>query len=594
MDDFNYYGYGQGQSGLVSVGSQQSSIDKKQDAKIQEISDIVTGFVEVTYSELKELRNSGKLVPGQRYRITDYETVVWDYLADTISVGGHVFDIIVRATNESALSEYADAIRHEGDTYFSGSNLSLWSLRYCLDNDVDRFNWANSENGKGVIYYMRDEWNNECPYDFKNIIFHFSTYKRSFDTSIATFFCEHSGYTFNNVGENGYGPFPNVLRVTGYHGYYGFSYEDGELIPGEKADLYVSDNHISGMTLNGNSYEINYDFTELPFSGGCYFTVPCVNNNYPEEYTFRLIPSSATTLLYGCDEYGDGGSEISVSEDGIILTGNSNSVNIVFNGDVKSGKIVVEFSGISDGSLGDRFTNNTIRPKYTKNGRRMLLPRVIIIGDGHNCTLNLGGGVLPIVLDSVFDCNVDLYQDEEYYDATMGFIPNTNAFFEGDYGYYGDAFVLYLNDVSSYEYHLDDYVESEIFDYFYKNIPVNLYGVWSKMALHIDFELTSEITADVSIHSSDYNTFEMQTSIEIVTDPESGEVAIVVGECPMGYGYFWLKKHHDLCGWFRDLLENCDPEAIMRLMVDPQVTLDSERSLRSKRGFGRRKETDME
>ena len=27
------------------------------------------------------------------------------------------------------------------------------------------------ENGKGVIYYMKDEWNNECPYDFKNIQF---------------------------------------------------------------------------------------------------------------------------------------------------------------------------------------------------------------------------------------------------------------------------------------------------------------------------------------------------------------------------------------------------------------------------------------
>lgn len=25
--------------------------------------------------------------------------------------------------------------------------------------------------GKGVIYYMKDEWNNECPYDFKNIQF---------------------------------------------------------------------------------------------------------------------------------------------------------------------------------------------------------------------------------------------------------------------------------------------------------------------------------------------------------------------------------------------------------------------------------------
>ena len=27
----------------------------------------------------------------------------------------------------------------------------------------------NIISGKGVIYYMKDEWGNECPYDFKNI-----------------------------------------------------------------------------------------------------------------------------------------------------------------------------------------------------------------------------------------------------------------------------------------------------------------------------------------------------------------------------------------------------------------------------------------
>lgn len=36
--------------------------------------------------------------------------------------------------------------------------------------------------GKGVIYYMKDEWDNECHYDFKNIMF-----KRSAD-----WFASHS------------------------------------------------------------------------------------------------------------------------------------------------------------------------------------------------------------------------------------------------------------------------------------------------------------------------------------------------------------------------------------------------------------------
>ena len=140
--------------------------------------------------------------------------------------------------------------------YFANCHLEAWELKYCLDNDTTRFNWANTipvdviqtydentyslyirspehdtnglyawayklsadvpinissidynENtsndfvytrsttlkqgddvldqssnvvnkiystqvrGTGVIYYMKDEWNNECPYDFKNIMF---------------------------------------------------------------------------------------------------------------------------------------------------------------------------------------------------------------------------------------------------------------------------------------------------------------------------------------------------------------------------------------------------------------------------------------
>ena len=48
-------------------------------------------------------------------------------------------------------------------------NLSAWELKYCLDNDITRFAWADTTNGKGVIYYMKDEHGNEAWYDFKSI-----------------------------------------------------------------------------------------------------------------------------------------------------------------------------------------------------------------------------------------------------------------------------------------------------------------------------------------------------------------------------------------------------------------------------------------
>lgn len=54
---------------------------------------------------------------------------------------------------------------------FDNSNLAAWELKYCIDNDTTRFAWADNYRGKGVIFFMRDEWNNKCPYDFKNILF---------------------------------------------------------------------------------------------------------------------------------------------------------------------------------------------------------------------------------------------------------------------------------------------------------------------------------------------------------------------------------------------------------------------------------------
>ena len=123
--------------------------------------------VAITYSELLALRNSGTLTPGTWYRITDYTCTTTQN--DTQSAG-HVFDIIVRADDASHLNENAYAAHHEGDTYFQDCKLEAWELKYCLDNDNTRFAWAD-EDGKGVIFYMKDEWNNQCPYDFKNIMF---------------------------------------------------------------------------------------------------------------------------------------------------------------------------------------------------------------------------------------------------------------------------------------------------------------------------------------------------------------------------------------------------------------------------------------
>ena len=132
----------------------------------------VAQSISITWSDLKAKRDAGQLTPGMQYRITDYQCTT---VTSNTKSAGHQFDIIVVADDERTLNETARAIKHpvaEGGTdYFADNDLSTWQIWYCLDNDTTRFAWADSTNGKGVIYRMIDEWNNDVPYDFKNIQF---------------------------------------------------------------------------------------------------------------------------------------------------------------------------------------------------------------------------------------------------------------------------------------------------------------------------------------------------------------------------------------------------------------------------------------
>ena len=194
----------------------------------------IKDLIEIAWADLKSLRDNSQLRPGKFYRITDYQCTTTQ---ENTSSAGHQFDIIVLALSENTLSEEAFATLHEGDTYFANYKLGAWKLWYCLDNDTNRFAWADNygividniiyvrnsssdditktygyvwsngttnrytdtaspttetkahkfqtgtggteyiissihqEAGKGVIYRMIDEFSNDIPYDFKNILF---------------------------------------------------------------------------------------------------------------------------------------------------------------------------------------------------------------------------------------------------------------------------------------------------------------------------------------------------------------------------------------------------------------------------------------
>lgn len=142
----------------------------------EQLAEQVSKMQSVVYAELKAMRDGGELVPGRLYRITDYVTTLPEEVsAFTGEVmkrsAGHAYDLVVVALSGSVLSENALAMLHDGDEYFAGANLAAWQLKYCLDNDTERFRWLASANGKGVVYWMKDEWGNEASFDFKNIQF---------------------------------------------------------------------------------------------------------------------------------------------------------------------------------------------------------------------------------------------------------------------------------------------------------------------------------------------------------------------------------------------------------------------------------------
>ena len=208
------------------------NLDEVSDGSTRKLADKIGKTINTTWSALKTLRDGSQLVPGQWYRITDYQCTTTQ---ENTQSAGHQFDIIVRADSTDTLNENAYAAHHAGDTYFANSKLEAWRLLYCLDNDTSRFMWAggksitisnknyyrdkaidvigatypycwssngnkrytasetpstgdnayskstggtsytissiNEETGKGVIYKMVDEADNDCPYDFKNIQF---------------------------------------------------------------------------------------------------------------------------------------------------------------------------------------------------------------------------------------------------------------------------------------------------------------------------------------------------------------------------------------------------------------------------------------
>lgn len=144
----------------------QSDINKNVD-------ELNTKIHKITYAELLRKTEDAELIPGDWYQITDYKSYFISdaNLFENDGVITHQFDVLVFAISNNALSENAKATVHNDDYSYYGNGIHSWILKYCLYNDNTRFGWADTVNGKGVIYRMIDEYGNDCGYDFKTLVF---------------------------------------------------------------------------------------------------------------------------------------------------------------------------------------------------------------------------------------------------------------------------------------------------------------------------------------------------------------------------------------------------------------------------------------
>ena len=155
-----------------------------------------TDLIPITYNELCILKNNCKLVPNTQYRLIDYETTV---SGNTYKSAGHKFDLIITSLSDRVLNSQVSVIHHDDDTYFRTSDLGSWRVWYSLEGGLVG---SKPNNFKGHIYRMVDEFGNDCPYDFKNILWSTSGLDIEFSTDWCYTFTSNDGLDLSLTGNN--------------------------------------------------------------------------------------------------------------------------------------------------------------------------------------------------------------------------------------------------------------------------------------------------------------------------------------------------------------------------------------------------------
>lgn len=120
---------------------------------------------DITYANLRTLVNNGTLVPGEKYKITDYSCIYIQPVTkiETEVPAPDITGIVCTALTNNTLSENVEILRASGYA-------KIIECKY--DINPENCAWTKgmtTKSPKGVIWYMKDEYGNVSSCDFKHI-----------------------------------------------------------------------------------------------------------------------------------------------------------------------------------------------------------------------------------------------------------------------------------------------------------------------------------------------------------------------------------------------------------------------------------------
>lgn len=262
---------------IENVADGEKDTDAVNLGQLKKYSDVLS----VNYETLCNLKETGKLITGKTYCLTDYYvgkgTVVTYKEYQLKGDNDTKFDILITAISPNILSEHCKAITYDNKEY------EIW---YYLKDETERFDYPDIFE-RGIIYRMIDENNNDFPYDFKSILIN-SEYsidgndcsnikveQNIIDEKISMNFCKFVGKCFN-------------IKV-GQHCYSSQFINSSNIIFGN----YCQENYLRNTNdiTFGNYCSENYivDTNQLKFESGCtlnkirqcnnvYFSFDCLMN----------------------------------------------------------------------------------------------------------------------------------------------------------------------------------------------------------------------------------------------------------------------------------------------------------------------------